>query len=118
MSDDYIKEITNAIDNHNVDVITFRQKARLDDKEAEVTFQLGYNKIDPWTGKDLIRPPYHMCVWETMLAKSATFSDKYYGEDVYWLQQLWAKAKTSHHIDKVLHHYIWSSTGTHFPLGA
>jgi hypothetical protein len=112
VSDDYVKEITNAIDNHQVDVITFRQKVNLDGQEAEVNFQLGYEKVEPWTGQNMTRPPYHVCVWETMLAKSAQFSDQYYGEDVFWLQQLWPKAKTSHHINKVLHHYIWSSAGT------
>lgn len=112
VSNDYIREITTAIDTHQVDVITFRQKAVIDGQEAEVTFKLGHDKIEPWTGQNITRPPYHSCVWNTLLAKSGKFCDKYYGEDVFWLQQLWPQARTSHHIDKVLHHYIWTSAGT------
>lgn len=112
VSPDYIREITAAIDAHQVDVITFRQKASIDGQEAEVTFKVGHPTIEPWTGQPITRPPYHSCVWETMLAKSAKFNDKYYGEDVFWLQQLWPKVASYHHIDKVLHHYVWTSQGT------
>lgn len=96
----------------DVDVITFRQLAQIDDQSAHVTFRTGHPQIEPWTGKDITRPPYHVCCWRTALAQTASFADCNYGEDVFWLQQLWPKVRTSHHIDEVLHTYRWSSGAT------
>lgn len=96
----------------DVDVITFRQLAQIDDQSAHVTFRAGHPEIEPWTGKDITRPPYHVCCWRTALAQTASFADCNYGEDVFWLRQLWPQIKTSHHIDEVLHTYRWSSGAT------
>lgn len=96
----------------DVDVITFTQLAEIDDKSAYVTFRAGHPEIEPWTGKDITRPPYHVCGWRTALAQTASFADCNYGEDVFWLQQLWPQVRTSHHIDEVLHTYRWSSGAT------
>jgi len=96
----------------DVDVITFRQLAQIDDQSAHVTFRAGHPEIEPWTGKDITRPPYHVCGWRTTLAQTASFADCNYGEDVFWLRQLWPQVKTSHHIDEVLHTYKWSSGAT------
>lgn len=96
----------------DVDVITFRQLCEVENQKAHVTFRAGHPQIEPWTGKDITRPPYHVCGWRTALAQTAHFADCNYGEDVFWLRQLWPQVKTSHHIDEVLHTYRWSSGAT------
>lgn len=108
----YIARLAEAGEQHDVDVITFRQLCEVNHQSAYVTFQANWPDVEPWTGKDITRPPYHVCAWRTALAQTAHFADCNYGEDVYWLQQLWPKVKTSHHIDEVLHTYRWSSAAT------
>jgi hypothetical protein len=108
----YVGRLAEACGQHDVDVITFRQLCEIDATSAYVTFHAGHKEIEPWTGKDITRPPYHVCCWRTALAQTASFADCNYGEDVFWLQQLWPKVKTSHHIDEVLHTYRWSSAAT------
>ena len=108
----YVGRLAEACGQHDVDVITFRQLCEIDATSAYVTFHAGHKEIEPWTGRDITRPPYHVCCWRTALAQTAHFADCNYGEDVFWLQQLWSKVKTSHHIDEVLHTYRWSSSAT------
>jgi len=45
----------------DVDVITFRQLCEVDHQSAYVTFQANWPDVEPWTGKDITRPPYHVC---------------------------------------------------------
>ena len=108
----YIARLAEAGEQHDVDVITFRQRCEVDGQTAHVNFQANWPDVEPWTGKDITRPPYHVCCWRTALGQTAHFADCNYGEDVYWLQQLWPKVRSSHHIDEVLHTYRWSSAAT------
>ena len=108
----YIARLAEAGERHDVDVITFRQRCEVDGQTAHVNFQAHWPDVEPWTGRDITRPPYHVCAWRTALAQTAHFADCNYGEDVFWLQQLWPKVRSSHHIDEVLHTYRWSSAAT------
>jgi len=93
-----------------VDVITFKQLCRNSDgSEFTVTFGLGnpveHNK-DPETGMylDCLRPPFQMCAWHKKF-KSIHYPAINYGEDGVWMKKANKKARTSIHIDKVLHRY-------------
>ena len=59
--------------------------------------------------QDIHRKPWHWNVWRADLAKSANFPDGYIDDDWFWLKQLMPKVKTQHRIEKVLHHYHYSS---------
>jgi hypothetical protein len=118
----YIEKITEAIEkNPMVDVISFDQQCYLDGISAKVFAKMGNPHqeavIDPTTGvyKDILRPPYHWCVWRSELAKSEFFRFGVYmvgshvGEDIDWLQRLYPKVKDSVYLEgEFLHIYKYS----------
>ena len=118
----YIEKITEAIEkNPMVDVISFDQQCYLDGISAKVFAKMGNPHqeavIDPTTGvyKDILRPPYHWCVWRSELAKSELFRFGVYmvgshvGEDIDWLQRLYPKVKDSVYLEgEFLHIYKYS----------
>lgn len=109
-----IEEIYNATF-EGVDVITFKQKClNSDGSTFTVTFGLG-NEIEHNTedGKylDCKRPPFHVCAWHEKF-KKIPYPDISYGEDGVWSLKANNLAKSEIHIDKVVHSYNFSETGT------
>lgn len=112
VSDNYIESILDAISKYNVDVITFDSMAIVDGKEGIVNMSL-FNKTEQWSPERLTRrPPYHMCAWKTMKFKNIQFSNKMYGEDADFSNDAVKIATTEHHIDAILHYYIWDANVT------
>jgi glycosyltransferase involved in cell wall biosynthesis len=122
ISDDYISSIIEVITNTDVDIITFNQKCSIDGEEMNVSFDMGNareglsrtldNKL-----KNILRPPYHICVWRTDIAKTEKFeriysSDGQSSEDYHWTKRLYPKIKTEQKINKILHHYIYETKTT------
>lgn len=94
------------------DVITFDQACDIAGRFGIVRFGLG-NANQPFiTGRITLRNAWHVCAWKRELAITATFPDMMDGEDWAWAEQLCAKAKTSVHIDKVLHLYRFNPVTT------
>lgn len=115
ISDDYIESIYNTIlTNCNVDVITFKQIAKINnDPDTPIIFSLKHEKNDDYIAGHLIkRKPFHMCVWNSKIAKTVKFPDISKTEDWFWLKQLCEISKTEFHIDKFLHYYIFNSNTT------
>jgi len=115
VSDDYIETIYNTlVVNGNVDVITFKQIARINqDPDTPIIFSLNHETNDDYIAGGIIkRKPFHMCIWNSNLAKSVKFPDISKTEDWFWLKQLCEKAKKEYHIDKFLHYYIFNSNTT------
>jgi len=122
VADTYIEKITDTINkNPKVDVISFDQQCYLDGIPAKVFAKMGNPHqdavIDPTTGvyKDILRPPYHWCVWRSKLAKSELFRFGVYvlgshvGEDIDWLKRLYPKVKDSVYLEgEQLHIYTYS----------
>jgi glycosyltransferase involved in cell wall biosynthesis len=117
VDDAYMTEIMKAIDTQpNVDVINFNQHCTVNGKTFFVFFGLSHPRspqeqmaLNPdGTAKDLRRPPYHMCVWKSIIAKNTPFDNSSWGEDSRWIEKLCQRSKTEHHIDKVLHYYQYS----------
>jgi glycosyltransferase involved in cell wall biosynthesis len=123
ISDDYIDSLLSAIEsNSNVDIITFNQKCTINGEDMKVYFGMGhptqqlYRNSDKTLG-DILRPPFHMCVWKSDIAKSEKFEriysfDGQSCEDYNWTSKLYPKIKTELKIDKFLHHYIYNSKTT------
>jgi glycosyltransferase involved in cell wall biosynthesis len=121
VSKDYISRITETIENNpEVDVISFDQQCYLEGIPARVFAKMGNPHqdavIDPETGvyKDILRPPYHWCIWKSELAKSESFRfgvftlDSHVGEDIDWLQRLYPKVKNSVYLEgEYLHIYTY-----------
>jgi glycosyltransferase involved in cell wall biosynthesis len=114
ISENYIKELITAIRaNLNVDVVSFNQETRIDNDPPNIVyFGLQYNNTEYRPGIPVYRKPFHMCAWNAKIAKSVSFKNISLTEDWTWIEELCKYAKTEHHIDKILHYYIYNSNTT------
>lgn len=114
ISEDYIKEIVSAIEEcPGIDVISFNQEAKIGlDAPVIVYFGLQYENTEYIPGFPMYRKPFHMCAWNSKLAKQIEFKDISWAEDWHWIKELSNKAKTEKHIDKILHYYIFDKNIT------
>ena len=124
VSEDYVKELLDAIDRLNPpDVITFLQKATVNRESAIIEFKLGNQnepfKVDPQFsfagGRRVRRNAWHICAWRRELAIGSHFPPINYGEDWAFAEPLCAIAQTEIHIPKILHYYRHDSTTTEAP---
>jgi glycosyltransferase involved in cell wall biosynthesis len=119
---DYMSKILTAIDENDVDCITFNQWCSLDGEPMDVEFGIGNPHGQLWRDEegflgDIKRPPYHMCVWRREIAVSEAFNPVYgsngqSSEDIDWLMRLYPKVQTEYHIPDALHGYIYNSKTT------
>ena len=114
ISEDYIKEIISSIEEcPGVDVISFNQEAKIgSDAPVIVYFGLQYENTEYVPGMPIYRKPFHMCAWNSKIAKQIEFKDISWAEDWHWIKELCLKAKTERHIDKILHYYIFDKNTT------
>jgi glycosyltransferase involved in cell wall biosynthesis len=122
VSMDYMSKILTAIDENDVDCITFNQWCSLDGEPMDVEFGIGNPHGQLWRDEegflgDIKRPPYHMCVWRREIAVSEAFNPVYgsngqSSEDIDWLMRLYPKVQTEYHIPESLHGYIYNSKTT------
>lgn len=123
VSKDYMSKILTAIDQNDVDCISFNQWCSINGEPMDVEFGIGNPHGQLWRDEDgflgdIKRPPYHMCLWRSEIAKSEPFNSmigengQSYAEDIDWLMRLYPKVQTEYHIDDALHGYIYSSETT------
>jgi glycosyltransferase involved in cell wall biosynthesis len=122
VSKDYMSKILTAIDENDVDCITFNQWCSLDGEPMDVEFGIGNPHGQLWRDEegflgDIKRPPYHMCLWRREIALSEAFNPVYgsngqSSEDIDWLMRLYPKIQTEYHIPDALHGYIYNSKTT------
>jgi len=122
VSKDYMSAILTAIDENDVDCISFNQWCSINGEPMDVEFGIGNPHGQLWRDEDgflgdIKRPPYHMCLWRSTIAKSEEFNPVYgangqSSEDIDWLMRLYPKIQTEHHIEDALHGYIYSSQTT------
>ena len=104
VSGDYVSAITTAAEK-DASVISFRQAAIWDGYRSEVHFSIK-NQNEPFVPAGITnRFPWHVCAWRRDLAQSCVFSEKNWGEDADWVDQVSQLARTEIHIPEVLHHY-------------
>jgi glycosyltransferase involved in cell wall biosynthesis len=122
VSKDYMSAILKAIDENDVDCISFNQWCSINGEPMDVEFGIGNPHGQLWRDEDgflgdIKRPPYHMCVWRRDIAVSEAFNSVYGAngqstEDIDWLMRLYPKIQTEHHIPDALHGYIYNSKTT------
>ena len=122
VSKDYMSAILTAIDENDVDCISFNQWCSINGEPMDVEFGIGNPHGQLWRDEDgflgdIKRPPYHMCLWRREIAQSEAFNPVYEAngqssEDIDWLMRLYPKIQTEHHIEDALHGYIYSSQTT------
>jgi glycosyltransferase involved in cell wall biosynthesis len=122
VSKDYMSAILKAIDENDVDCISFNQWCSINGEPMDVEFGIGNPHGQLWRDEDgflgdIKRPPYHMCLWRREIAQSEGFNPVYgangqSSEDIDWLMRLYPKIQTEHHIEDALHGYIYNSKTT------
>lgn len=122
VSKDYMSKILQAIDENDVDCISFNQWCSLNGEPMDVEFGIGNPHGQLWRDQDgflgnIKRPPYHMCLWRREIAITEQFNPVYGAngqstEDIDWLMRVYPKIQTEHHIDDALHGYIYNSKTT------
>lgn len=114
----YIRELWAAINQGKPDVVTFVSDVDWNGMKGFIEFRLEAPARDEGfhgPAKVTIRRPWHICAWKREIAIQCKFPDISWGEDSVWVDQAWPKAKTSVHIDKVMHiysHYDHTSEST------
>jgi len=122
VSKEYMSKILKAIDENDVDCISFNQWCSLDGEPMDVEFGIGNPHGQLWRDEDgflgdIKRPPYHMCLWRRDIAITEQFNPVYgangqSSEDIDWLMRLYPQIQTEHHIPDALHGYIYNSKTT------
>lgn len=94
------------------DVITFDQVANIAGNLGQVCFGLGQANEDFNPDAITKRNAWHVCAWKRELAQRFKFPDLMDGEDWAWASQLCSVARSSVHIDGVLHFYTFNPQTT------
>lgn len=113
VSDDYIDSLLGAMRDNPADVITFDQQCSVNGHEFKVNFgwKNPHEAYDAAAKPELLRrPPYHMCMWRSKLAKNFKIRNTMYGEDIAWVSAMLPFVQSETHLDKVLHYYLYSDT--------
>lgn len=98
------------------DVVTFKQQATVNGEVGFVDFSVMHKRDEPWRpGETVKRRPWHPCAWKREIALKGVFTDKMFGEDVDWLNQVIRYARTESHIPRVLHHYRYNENTSEAP---
>ena len=108
ISNDYCTRLCDVIrkDGAAVDVISFLQIAKWNDQKSLVQFGINNEIFGAWQDSGVTqRFPWHSCAWRAEIAKQAVFSEKNWGEDSDWVQQVYHLARREAHVDEVLHFY-------------
>jgi hypothetical protein len=114
ISDNYIEKIVESIKlNPTVDVISFNQEAKINQYNPVIVyFGLQYENTEFIPNTPIYRKPFHMCAWNTKIAKQVKFKDISLTEDWCWIESLCKIAKTEHHINEILHYYVFNNDTT------
>jgi glycosyltransferase involved in cell wall biosynthesis len=104
ISDDYVASLLVAIGS-GADVVTFQQRAIYNGKESTVVFRLGQGDHPFIPDGETLRDAWHVCAWRRSLVGRCLFPATNYGEDRIWALQARQMAKTSCHIDAIVHTY-------------
>jgi glycosyltransferase involved in cell wall biosynthesis len=111
----YVRALLDAV-RDDPDVITFQQRARINDVDGLVEFRLG-NANEPFNPDGLTkRNAWHVCAWRRSLAVLSMFPSTNYGEDWAFASRLCALPDLREtHIPEVLHYYFHSAATTLAP---
>jgi hypothetical protein len=110
LSEDFFETVIPILNDDTIDVITFNQFCNVNGHEFIVNFST--NNPNQRYSPDLsliLRPPFHMCIWNKNITKYSKFSDINYGEDYDWCKQMYPHIKSEIHINKILHYYNFSN---------
>lgn len=115
VADDYLAELLPRCAS-GPDVVTFEQMATVNHRTGRIIFDASCRADEPWLADGVARRrPWHICAWRRELALQGVFTEKSYGEDADWVNQVAPLVKRFLHVPKVLHFYHHSSETTEAP---
>lgn len=92
---------------HNMDVVTFRSFANLEQYWTLIDMSLHHNGNDEANPNKITRrKPWHVCAIRRDYAKLYDFDDSNYGEDASWVNKVLKHCKTEFKTDAILHMYF------------
>lgn len=108
--DGYVYEITNAIlHDPTVDVVVFDQLFTHNGSDpVRIVFDIGHkvdSQVDMTTDPAARRRPWHVMAWRRVLAQQGRFSERNYGEDADWVDQVAPLAVRQTRIERALSLY-------------
>ena len=112
VSDDYISSILEVVDNNDIDLITFLQRANISGVTSTIDFDIAHEKNEEFHEGTVNRRPFHVCVWKRAKVKHIRFPHINYGEDSAWSEQACLEVSSQIKINKVLHFYTYDSNIT------
>jgi len=124
VSPDYVASLVEAIKiaitppaspTDQVDVITFAQFARVDEAHAKIVFGLRQQNQPFVHDTAVLRAAWHVCAWRRSVAILSHFPESNYGEAWAFAEPLNRIARSSIHLDQVLHYYRFNSATTAAP---
>lgn len=111
-SDDYVDELLKAAES-DADILSFDQKAIIGGLgEGIVNFSLQNENEEFNAGGITRRKPFSVCAFKREKFAKISFGEVNYGEDMIFSSMAWDLAESEHHIDKVLHTYIFDEKVT------
>lgn len=110
----YVPELLKAIKS-GADVITFQQGSSYNGQKSTVVFKLGQGDKPYQPDGITLRDAWHVCAWNRDTVAGCLFGESNYGEDHVWATQARQRAKTTLHVDKVLHYYTHDAKTTAAP---
>lgn len=116
IADTYVADLLAAAAS-GADVITFLQASSYNRELSVVDFQLGQGDHAYEPGGFTKRDAWHVNAWRREAVIGCLFLDTNYGEDRAWALQARKRAKTSYHINQVLHIYTHDAATTAAPEG-
>lgn len=109
---DMFRRVLDAIETHDVDVITFGVSVSISGGPTKVCrYSMTYTK-DRDTDEGYERIPNHICVVRRDIALKASFPNLPHGEDSGYSKLLLPHLKTEHLIPEVLYHYDYDPEST------
>ena len=115
VADDYLAELLPRCQS-GPDVVTFEQEAIIDGASGKIVFDAACRADERWqAGGTARRRPWHVCAWRRELARQGVFTEKNYGEDADWVNQVAPLARNFLHVSKVLHFYRHRAETTEAP---
>jgi hypothetical protein len=115
VTDDYVSSIMECIRlNPGTDCVVFDTICTIDNGKPihckyGIEYEYNHNNSGNgfWTGK-----PAHTMVYGKQLVTEASFGDKNFGEDMFWVSQVHGKIKNQSRVDKVLYYYKMNHSTT------
>lgn len=112
ITDDYITSLLEAIDKHDVDVITFNAMVSINGGSPKLCRYSSKYSQDYNTETEYHRLPNHIVCVRREISNLVSFPSIIYGEDALYAKILKKHIKTEHYIDKALYHYNYNEMTT------